>query len=227
MDMGVKVCNKCLIERPEDNFYREKRNVDGLMGSCKDCYNLKQKKWRDKNDDKVKNRSQLYREENKEKIKIYQEKNSDKIKSNLLKWKKNNPERNKELILNWKKNNPNKVKEIRKRQGKRSKLDIIFNLKNRLRCRLHHFLNKKVITKTSKTFDIIGCSPIELKEHLERRFTDNMSWENRSLWHIDHIIPLSSVKTEEEVYKLCHYTNLQPLWAEDNLKKSNKILKKI
>ena len=50
-----------------------------------------------------------------------------------------------------------------------------------------------------------------------------MNWENRNLWHVDHIIPLSSAKTEEELVKLCHYTNLQPLWAEDNLKKSNKI----
>ena len=63
-----------------------------------------------------------------------------------------------------------------------------------------------------------------LKEHLELQFVDGMSWDNRSEWHIDHIIPLSSAKTDEEIYKLCHYTNLQPLWAEDNLKKSNKIL---
>ena len=51
-----------------------------------------------------------------------------------------------------------------------------------------------------------------------------MSWENQGKWHIDHITPLSSAKTEEEVYRLCHYTNLQPLWAEDNLKKGSKIL---
>ena len=51
-----------------------------------------------------------------------------------------------------------------------------------------------------------------------------MSWDNYGDWHIDHIIPLSSAKTEEEIYKLAHYTNLQPLWAEDNIKKSNKIL---
>jgi len=53
-----------------------------------------------------------------------------------------------------------------------------------------------------------------------------MSWENygRNGWHVDHIIPLSSAKTEEEIYKLCHYTNLQPLWEVDNIKKGNKII---
>jgi hypothetical protein len=80
------------------------------------------------------------------------------------------------------------------------------------------------ITKRNKTFNIVGCSPQFLKEHLENQFIDGMDWDNRGEWHIDHIIPLSSAKTEDELYKLCHYTNLQPLWAEDNLKKSNKIL---
>ena len=51
-----------------------------------------------------------------------------------------------------------------------------------------------------------------------------MKWDNHGKWHIDHIIPLSSAETEEEVYNLCHYTNLQPLWGEDNLKKGKKII---
>ena len=79
------------------------------------------------------------------------------------------------------------------------------------------------ITKKNKTFDIVGCSPESLKEHLEKQFTNGMTWDNRSEWHIDHIIPLSSAKTEEELYKLCHYSNLQPLWAGDNLSKGNKV----
>jgi hypothetical protein len=85
-------------------------------------------------------------------------------------------------------------------------------------------VNRIVKSDNSRTTDIIGCSPQELKEHLEKQFVSGMTWENRNEWHIDHIIPLSSAKTEEELYKLCHYTNLQPLWAEDNLKKSNKII---
>ena len=84
-------------------------------------------------------------------------------------------------------------------------------------------LNK--ISKKNKTFDIVGCNPIFLKEYIESKFTNGMSWDNRHMWHIDHIIPLSSAKTEEEIYKLCHYTNLQPLWIKENLSKGSKILK--
>ena len=61
-------------------------------------------------------------------------------------------------------------------------------------------------------------------EYLENLFTENMNWSNYGEWHIDHIMPLSPANTEEEIYNLCHYTNLQPLWGEDNLKKSNKII---
>ena len=81
------------------------------------------------------------------------------------------------------------------------------------------------ITKTNKTIEIIGCESFFLKTYLENKFTYGMSWDKFGKEiHIDHIIPLSSAKNEEEVLKLCHYTNLQPLWSEDNLKKGNKLL---
>jgi hypothetical protein len=92
--------------------------------------------------------------------------------------------------------------------------------------RLHHFLKTKNLRKNNTTFSIIGCSPEELKKYIENLFTENMTWDNHGLfgWHIDHKIPLSSATTEEEIYKLCHYTNLQPLWSKDNLSKGKRIL---
>ena len=76
--------------------------------------------------------------------------------------------------------------------------------------------------KNNKTFKIIGCTPQELKIYIEKQFLSDMSWVNvlNGKIHIDHIIPLSSAKTEADVYRLCHYTNLQPLWAEDNISKN-------
>jgi hypothetical protein len=85
-------------------------------------------------------------------------------------------------------------------------------------------INKFIKNKSTSTQTIVGCSYLQLKEHLEKQFNDGMSWDNYGKCHIDHIIPLSSANNEDEVYKLCHHTNLQPLWAEDNFKKSNKIL---
>ena len=96
-----------------------------------------------------------------------------------------------------------------------------------MRSRLSAYLKKLNISKKNKTFEIVGCTPQELKEHLEKQFIDGMSWENKGNWHIDHIIPLSSAKTEEEFYMLCHFTNLQPLWAIDNIKKRDKIVEPI
>ncbi len=73
---------------------------------------------------------------------------------------------------------------------------------------------------------MIGCSWIDFKIYLESKFTEGMSWDNYGKWHIDHIVPLSSFDLSDPVQleKACHYTNLQPLWAKDNLKKSNKII---
>ena len=82
----------------------------------------------------------------------------------------------------------------------------------------------KYNSKRGSTIKLLGIDIMGLKSYLESKFIDGMSWENYGLygWHIDHIIPLSSAKTEDEFYKLCHYTNLQPLWAKDNWKKGNK-----
>jgi hypothetical protein len=144
----------------------------------------------------------------------------------------NNPTLMSEKLKKFYNDNPEKRKEYRKnyksrkheQRKERRNSDPVFNLINRVRCRIWKYLTILNISKKNKTFEIVGCTPEFLKEHLEKQFVDGMTWENRNEWHIDHITPLSSAKTEEELYKLCHYTNLQPLWAEENLKKGNKII---
>jgi len=78
-------------------------------------------------------------------------------------------------------------------------------------------------TKKSRAHIILGTDWSVVKSHMESLFKEGMTWNNHGEWHIDHIIPISSGKTEDEVVKLCHYSNLQPLWAEENLLKSNTI----
>ncbi len=113
-----------------------------------------------------------------------------------------------------------KAKKIRERRLK----DKLFKFKGDLRARISQDIKSKGYTKKSKTELILGADWLTVKKHFERQFTKGMTWDNQGKWHIDHIVPLASAKTEEEVIKLNHYTNLQPLWAEDNLKKSNTII---
>lgn len=117
-------------------------------------------------------------------------------------------------------------KSYRKRQTQYSieqyRTDPFFKMKKNIRRRISLALQRKSWRKHGNFNKYIGCTREELISHFEFKFTEGMTWENQGKWHIDHIIPLSSAKTEEEMYKLCHYTNLQPLWAIDNIKKSNK-----
>ena len=100
--------------------------------------------------------------------------------------------------------------------------DPIYKLKCNTRSLIWKAIQSHGYTKKSKTHKLIGCSYEKLKPHLEAQFTDGMSWSNMGDWHVDHIIPLAAAKTEDELIKLCHYTNLQPLWAEDNRRKGDK-----
>jgi hypothetical protein len=105
--------------------------------------------------------------------------------------------------------------------------DIHFKIKHNLRNRLNMAIKSKKSSKIGSAIKDLSCSKEELKLHLESLFLSGMSWSNYGLkgWHIDHIRPLSSfdLSNREELLKACHYTNLQPLWAKDNIKKSNKI----
>ena len=95
-------------------------------------------------------------------------------------------------------------------------------IKMSMRTRVSSYCKKIQVDKNFKTMDALGCTSQEFKQHLESKFTDGMSWENYPKWHVDHIKPISLATTEQEAIELSHYTNLQPLWAADNLSKGNK-----
>ena len=104
--------------------------------------------------------------------------------------------------------------------------DPAYKMGQNFRKRLWIFIKRgnKKFTKRNSTYKMIGCTAKFLKEYIEARFKPGMNWENYSkeVWHIDHIKPLSSAKNNEDMEKLMHYTNLQPLWAKDNLSKGDK-----
>jgi hypothetical protein len=133
-------------------------------------------------------------------------------------------EKNKEKIQKYKKDNFEKSREHRKRSHIKKMNDPIYALAKRVKSAISNSLGEIGLKKTSQTRIILGCSKSEFKIHIERQFTKGMTWENRDQWHIDHIIPISTAKTEADVIALNHFTNLRPLWAKDNIKKSNKML---
>ncbi len=101
--------------------------------------------------------------------------------------------------------------------------DNIFKLIGNIRALIRHSFKNNGFDKSNKTTQILGCTIPDFKTHIESQFLPGMTWENRSQWHIDHIMPVSMAKTYDEVVRLNHYKNLRPLWAHDNLRKSDKI----
>ena len=184
---------------------------------------LKKKEYRQKNKEKILEYNRSYRLKNKESLqnkeKIYREKIIDKT----IEYRQANKDKIKKYFID------NKAKiNIQKNTYQKNKKenDILFKLKCNLSCRIYHALNAKKYIKSQRTLEMLGCDLETIKSHLEKQFIDGMNWSNKGDWHIDHIIPCASAKTEEELIKLFHYTNLQPLWAIDNILKKDKIIEK-
>jgi hypothetical protein len=128
-----------------------------------------------------------------------------------------NNEKHYEYQIEYRKKNPTYNSNYQK---ERRSNDINYRLIGNLRARITNIVKGK----TKNTLECLGLSIIEFKEYLENQFVSGMSWDNYGEWHIDHIIPISIGKNKEEIERLNHYTNLKPLWAEENLKKSNKVI---
>ena len=118
----------------------------------------------------------------------------------------------------------NNMHKIRKYFNNRRKTDINFRIKCNIRSRIYVALNRGI--KSAHTMELLGCSIEEVKQHLEKQFKPGMSWDNHGKWHIDHIKPCCSFDlTKPEEQRVCfHYSNLQPLWAEENLSKGGKTI---
>ena len=231
---SCKECNKLISKK-----YREKN---------KNILNEKYKKWVVSNPEKFKKSYNDYRKNNPKKIKSYYINNRDKI----LKYRNENFEKilikkreyyqkNKEILLleNKKYKEKNKLKYLitKKKWIDNNRDNILKYKKNYYNLRkeknnhiiawrtiLRNTLNRVGSKKENETNKLLGYSSIQLKEHIEKQFVDGMCWENWGKWHIDHIKPVSSFDKSEKMSIINSLDNLQPLWAADNLKKSNKIV---
>lgn len=215
--MIIKKCTKCNIEKDLISFSICKKGKYGRDSRCKECIsiiNSNNKSYKIKyaniNKIKIQEYKKNYYHENKEYIKkyidIYRQDNKDDIVEYHRKYYNNN-----KLII------CEKLKIRRENEP-------LYKLSNNMRAMIYNIFNERGYTKLSKTSEILGCSFDELKIYLESKFDNWMTWENHGKfnselnygWDIDHITPLSSALTKDEIIKLNHYTNLQPLCSYIN-----------
>lgn len=208
----MKVCTRCKKEKELNLFVKRKMLSGGFASQCKEChYEI----YKGKNKYKDINKFKEYQKE-------YRLKNKDKIVKYTNKWYLENKER----ILNYQKTYREKNKlsiNSQKIIYRKSKLenDDLYKCKQNLRNRMSQAF-RKTSWKKQGSEKLIGCTFNVAKEHIEKQFVNGMNWSNHGDWHIDHIKPLASAKSEKELIELCNYKNLQPLWAIDNLKKGNR-----
>jgi hypothetical protein len=218
----MKKCSKCDEVKELDEFQRRKDSKDGYRNQCKSCIGLM-----NINNKKVgvleitccscsvtKQVSEFY----KDKYHSTGFRKECKI-CGMLKakaYKKKNPEKIKNIWKKWSADNKDKIK---LREAKRRE-NTTYRLKSNISRRIRSVLSG---TKSKSTEEILGCSARELRIHLERTFEENYGmpreWLPSFNIHIDHIIPIKSATSEEEIYKLNHYSNLQLLIGEDNIRK--------
>jgi hypothetical protein len=206
-----KKCCTCNNPKPFTDFSKNKASKDGLQSACKICQKISYNQWKEQNIDKVKFDAKNYRSENSNKwvgySKKYRDKSENKVKREI--W---NIE-NKQYYVDYEQKPTRKA--YRKNYNKNS-------ITHKWRMFLKNTLKRVGKSKEGKTIDLLGYSAIQLKEHLEKQFTNGMSWNNHGDWHIDHIRPLSSFSPDTPINIINALDNLQPLWAKDNIKKSNK-----
>jgi len=223
INLNVKKWREQNIEkaREYDRKWRENNREKDNLNRRKNYYKnrekiLKQERirwkiWYEKNKKIINIKAKLYRDNNKKKVQEWSrndyQKNKDKYKEAAKKW--------------YNKNKKRYIKAARIRYNYRMKTDINYKIRMNYSCICKNAIKENNGTKAYKTIKLIGCSIQNVRNIIEKQWKENMNWNNYGQWHIDHIIPLSAfklVKPEEQLMAF-HYTNLQPLWSEDNLKK--------
>lgn len=249
----TKRCRICYEEKSLSSFLL-RTDSGKYRTECNDCRHAWQKKYRKDNSEKIASRNKFWRESHAEELRKYmlewQRNNRDKCHAYNKKYadnmsneqKKHRNELAKKYREEWKKDSEylekrrrwnvessrRRRKSITAYEETRKKNDPIFKLKKQIRNEIRNSFRRCDSAKRQHTEAIVGCSLMELYRHLtttyEKRYDEEYVGQDV---HIDHIIPLSTAKTEEDIIKLCHYKNLQLLKPIDNLLKSDKIIDSI
>jgi hypothetical protein len=201
--MITKTCTDCNQELPATSefFHKKKTGRYGLRAKCRACRKKRDKKRYEEHGEKIR------------------------MQSNM--WRKQNHEKAREIKRGWQRRNRERLREYEKNRYHK---DPTVRIAQNIRTGIRRAINGT--HKSSSSMELLGCTPEECKKYLESKFQEGMSWDNygnpngdhSDCWHIDHIRPCASFDlTDPEQQRQCfHYTNLQPLWAVDNLSKGAK-----
>ena len=210
-----KRCSKCHRVLPVENFRKDSGKSSGYRSQCKDCERPRIKKYYDNNKEEILRKNKEYVNNNRDKV---SKKKRQTVEANYERYQKmwhNYYESHKEQH-----NNNSKVWASRQREN-----NPLFRLKSNVRSMIGHSFHRTGWFKKNLSEEILGISVDDFVQYLLETYRDfyGYDWDGKEKVHIDHIIPISIAKTEDEVIKLCHYTNLRLLNAFDNLSKSDKI----
>jgi hypothetical protein len=218
----TKRCYKCKEKKEVSFMVKCNRTTDGYSTICKQCKSnhyeqnkteilKKQEIYRSTHKQEIAARDKKYAENNKDKIQKYRadyyEQNRDATRVKSKEYYQSNREKCIRRGIEWKR--------------ERLKEDPIFRLECNLRSRVKNAIKFDAGEKAEGTFKLLGCTIQQVRTFLEAEFEPGMSWDNYGEWHVDHIRPCASFNLEdpEEQKKCFHWTNLQPLWALDNILK--------
>jgi len=217
----LKTCTRCGTEKIIDDFERTKNGKDGHYNVCRQCRYKVLLVWKENNRDVVRSYGRKWAANNKKDLSL---ETKEERERRLEKHRAYNAvyrdSHRKEL------NERKKTQDFKDKNNEyvraKTKTDSLFRFKERIRGSVKGAFDRTFLVKGKRTFQILGAEIDVARKHIENLFSEGMTWDNMGEWHIDHKIPLAAANNEDEVIKLCHYTNLQPLWAKDNLSKGDK-----
>ena len=243
-----KRCIKCKNVKLLSDFYKHTTNKNGLRNECKECTKIRVKKYNATHRKSIKETKKEYRInhlkkikaadkqyyiENKEQIKAYKKtwylKNSERIKYKLKKYYIENQEEILAIRRKYQSDNLTRAREIQNKASTKRRKTLKGKLSGLMGTRINNSLVRGY--KASRHWEtLVGYTIAQLKRHLEKQFTNGMTWENYGhYWHIDHIVPISAFnfeKPEDMDFKHCWaLSNLQPLEANKNLRKNARLEK--
>jgi hypothetical protein len=252
---GQKRCSKCKEVKPLNEFHKRLDAPDGHRARCKACENARIQKRYEENKEKIREARRKWWEEHREERNEYAKKwrltNKEWVREREKKWRENNKdkirknsrryylahidemlEKHREYQERRQKNNTEEVREYRRKMSRKIRSTPKGKINNTMSRSIAEAL--KSGSKAGRRWEtLVDFTAEQLRKHLEKRFKDGMTWESygKDGWHIDHIIPISvfNFESPEDIdFKRCWaLKNLQPMWAEENMAKGNKLNKSV